>query len=189
MIKKEAYLYIPSSRNKYHIVLSIKNKSLVSSAGVDESNGGGYFVLWPKNPQKSANSIREMLSKKYKVKNLGVMITDSKSIPLRRGAVGTAIAHSGFSAVKNYIGKKDVFGRKFKVQKSNVLENLAGASVAVMGEGSEQTPIAIISDIGFVKFKKGNPSQKELSENYVKFEDDLFYELFNNKLWVKGKGL
>ena len=32
-------------------------------AGIDESNGDGNYVLWPKDLQNSANTIRDILLK------------------------------------------------------------------------------------------------------------------------------
>src|SRR3989304_3772359 len=78
LVKKEADFYLPKEENDYNIYLTIKNNILVPTAGIDESNGGGYYILWPKNPQKTVNQIREYLTKRFNVKWVGVIITDSK---------------------------------------------------------------------------------------------------------------
>ena len=116
LIKKEAEFFLPPEKNKYNITLTIKENILIPSAGIDESNGNGYFIFWPKNPQKTAGEVRQYLRKKFSVKKLGVIITDSKTTPLRWGTTGVAIAWSGFSALNDYIVKRDIFGRKFKIQ-------------------------------------------------------------------------
>ncbi|HPN96741.1 MAG TPA: coenzyme F420-0:L-glutamate ligase [Candidatus Moranbacteria bacterium] len=186
LVEREADLYLPPQKDRFHVTLTVKNNILCSSSGVDESNGDGFWVLWPENPQKSANNIRKYLAKKYKLKNVGVIITDSKSNILRRGASGIAIAHSGFLSLKSYVGKKDIFGRKMKVTKANVVDSLAISAVLVMGEGAEQTPLAIISNLDFIKFKKNNPTKKELAELQVDMDNDYFKVLLKSVEWKKG---
>lgn len=185
LIKEEADLYLPV-KNKYNFHLSIKNNVIIPSAGIDESNGNGYYILWPKNPQLSANKIRKYLLIKFKLKNLGVIIVDSKTTPLRWGVTGVAVAYSGFNPLNNYIGTKDIFGREFMVEKVNIADALAASSVVVMGEGNEQTPIAIIEDIPFVEFQKRNPSYKELKEWAISLEDDLYGQILTSVKWKKG---
>lgn len=188
LIKKEAEYFLPPEKNKYNITLTIKRNLLVPTAGIDESNGAGYYILWPEDPQKTANEVRQHLHDRFSVKKIGVIITDSKTTPLRWGTTGVAITHSGFSALNNYIGKPDIFGRKFKVKKANVLDALAVAAVLVMGEGSEQTPLAIIEDVPFVKFQNRNPSEKEIKDFSIDMEDDLYGPLLKSVKWRKGDG-
>lgn len=188
LTEQEAEWYLPRHLSKYDFCISIKNNTFTASAGVDESNGNGYYVLWPSNPQRSANKIRSYLKKKFGIEHVGVVITDSKTTPLRWGVTGVALAHSGFSALNSYIGKPDIFGRLLKAEKLNVSDTLATAAVGVMGEGNEQTPIAIIEDLPFVKFQKGNPSQKELTGLHIELEDDLYAPLLKGVKWIRGKG-
>ena len=68
IIKSEADWYLPRTSHKYNVMLTIKGNAMSFSSGVDESNAKGYFVLWPKNPQKSANDIRRYLIKKHHLK-------------------------------------------------------------------------------------------------------------------------
>jgi len=180
---KEAEYYLPREENKYGFLITVKHNLLVASAGIDESNGNGYLVLWPKDPQKSANMIREYLVKKHKVKRVGVIITDSKLTPLRWGVTGYALASSGFRVLNSYIGKPDIFGRLMHAEKLNVADSLAAATVAVTGEGSEQTPIAIIEDLPSVVFQKRNPTNKEIKELHISLTDDVFYPLLKAVKW------
>jgi len=126
------------------------------SAGIDESNSNGFYILHPKDLQETANKIRIYLCKRFKLKNVGVLITDSKTTPLRWGTTGVALAHSGFLALNDYIDTPDIFGRKLKVTKVNISDGLAAAAVLVIGEGREQTPLAIISETASVKFQVSN---------------------------------
>jgi len=61
LIESEADYYLPNRQSKYGYLLTIKNNVLLPSAGIDESNGAGYYILWPKNPQKSANEIYRII--------------------------------------------------------------------------------------------------------------------------------
>src|SRR3990167_5213558 len=49
IIIQEAQWYLPRTSSKYNVLLTIKGNSMNFSSGVDESNAGGYFVLWPKD--------------------------------------------------------------------------------------------------------------------------------------------
>lgn len=187
LIEKEADYYLSPDQNKYNITLTIKRNLLIPTAGIDESNGNGYYVLWPKDPQKTANKIRAYLKKRFKLKQVGVIISDSKTTPLRWGTTGVAIAHSGFSALNNYIGKPDIFGRFLQVTKANVADGLAAAAVVVMGEGDEQTPLSIITELPFVKFQDRDPLKPELKELQISIEDDLYGALLKGVRWLKGQ--
>ena len=65
LIEKEADCYLPPRFSKYHMTFTIKNNILLPAAGIDESNGGGYYILWPSQPQKTANKIRQYLQQKF----------------------------------------------------------------------------------------------------------------------------
>ncbi|QQG44779.1 MAG: coenzyme F420-0:L-glutamate ligase [Candidatus Roizmanbacteria bacterium] len=186
LAKKEAEYYLPREFNQYGFMISINRGIMVASAGIDESNGQGYLVLWPKDPQKSANSIREYLAKKFKLNHVGIIITDSKLTPLRWGVTGVAIAHSGFRAINSYIGKPDIFGRLMHAEKVNVADALATAAVLEMGEGNEQQPLAIIENIGNIRFQKRNPTKKELDSIKIAIGDDVFSSLLTSVQWQKG---
>lgn len=185
VIKKESEYYIPATKSKYKITITIKNGILISSAGIDESNGNENYILWPKNSQKTANLIRKFLQRKFKVKKVGVIITDSRSTPFRRGAIGLGLAFSGFKPLNDYVGKPDIFGKRFKVTKSSVIDNLASAAVLVLGEGKEQTPLGLISEVPFIKFVDRNPTKREIDELKINLDNDLFSALFKKGVWEK----
>jgi len=187
LVKDEADLYLPPTESKYNYCLTIKNNVLLPTAGIDESNGNGYFILWPKDPQKTINAIRKYLMERFKLKNVGAMITDSKTTPLRWGTTGVSVAHSGFKALNDYIGKPDIFGVKMQATKANIADAVAVSAVLCMGEGQEQTPMALIEDLPFVKFQKNNPTKKELAELGIGMEDDLYAPLLKSVCWKKKK--
>ncbi len=179
---KEADKYLPREISPNGFILhTIKNNLLVASAGIDESNGKNYYILWPKNPQKRAKDIWIFLKNKFKVNNLGVIITDSRLVPLRRGVVGIAIAYCGFNPLKDYRGRKDIFGREFQIETSNMPDSLAAAAVLEMGEGAEQQPIAMISDIPHIEFTSKVSEDIKISE-----KEDMFYPFLSSVKWLKG---
>ena len=185
LIEKESEYFLPPGPNGFY--LTVKYGILSASSGIDESNGGGYYILWPKDPQKAANEIRVYLAKKHGVKNVGVLITDSKITPLRWGVTGVSITHSGFAAMNDYIGTNDIFGRELKFTKTNIMDGLGGAAVMLMGEGSEQTPLAVIENVPFVNFQQRNPTQKEIKEVCIgMMQDDLYSTLLTSVKWRKG---
>jgi F420-0:gamma-glutamyl ligase len=187
LIRRESDFYTPESFNKYGFRFTIVGNTFIPAAGIDESNAEGQYVLWPEDPQKVANEVREFLCKRYGIKNLGVIITDSTCMPpMRLGTIGIMLAHSGFAAVKDLIGTKDLFGRNFEVARSAIGGGLAAAANVVMGEGSEQTPVAVITDVPFVEFRQGNPSEEELNQVYISPEEDLYAPFIQSAPWQKG---
>ncbi len=183
---QEAEYYLPREFNQYGFMITINQNILVASAGVDESNSNGFYTLWPINPQESVNKIREYLSNKFSVNYLGVVMTDSRTSPLRWGVTGVAISHSGFKAINSYIGKPDIFGRIMHAEKTNIADTLATSAVAVMGEGNEQQPIAVIEDIPFVKFQDRNPTDEEIKSTRIAIGDDVFSSLLTSVKWKEG---
>lgn len=186
LIKQEADYWMPRDKNPHNILLTIKNNILIPAAGIDESNAHGCYVLWPRNPQGTANIVRRYLEKRFRLKRAGVIITDSRTIPLRWGTSGVSIAYSGFEGIKDYIGKPDIFGRLLTITKSNIADALATAAVACMGEGKEQTPMARITEVPFVTFTQRNPSLKELRLMHIGMSDDMYAPLLRGVKWRRG---
>ena len=186
LIRQESEFYLPRSENPYNVSLTITGGTLVASAGIDESNGNGYYILWPKDPQKTANRIRKWLKVRFNLKDVGVIITDSRTTPLRWGVTGFCLAYSGFEPLKNYIGKKDIFGKRLDYTTLSIIDNLAGASSLVMGEGNEQTPVAVIEKIPGIVFKEKNPTKKDLGKIKITIDEDLYGPFLKNVNWKKG---
>jgi coenzyme F420-0:L-glutamate ligase len=164
--------------------LTIKDGMVMANAGIDESNANGKIILLPKNSFDSAQIIRTRLQKKFSVKNLGVLITDSRLFPLRAGVVGVALGYAGFHGVRNYIGKKDIFGRVLKMSKTDVADSLATAAVFCMGEGKEQQPLALIINAPVVFTNKIN--KREL---LIDPREDIYQPLFEKIKKIKKKNL
>ncbi len=190
LVMQEADMYLPRSFIPGAWVMhTIKNNLFVPSAGVDESNANGFYILWPQNVKGTAKELWHWLKKKYKVKNVGVIIADSHTNPLRRGVLGISLAHHGFNPLRDYRKKLDLFGRPFKMAQTNIADGLAVSAVVMMGEGAESTPIAIIKDIPWVQFtQKPIRSKKPFSSFEIKTSEDMYFPLFKSVPWKKGKG-
>ncbi|OHA19703.1 MAG: hypothetical protein A3C08_00520 [Candidatus Taylorbacteria bacterium RIFCSPHIGHO2_02_FULL_47_18] len=188
LIRKESDYYIPSEKSKWGITLTLTRNILIPSAGIDESNADGHYLLWPRNPQENANALRAHLARRFRRRALGVLITDSKTAPLRRGTTGIALAHSGFDALTDYVGSKDLFGRPFRVSRRSVIDGLAATAVCAMGEGSERTPLALVSDIPFVRFRQRNPTKAELDFLHIQLKEDLYASLLRAAPFRRGGG-
>ncbi len=187
LIHREAQLYMEEQNSrKWGITLTVKNDTLIASSGIDESNGNGYFILWPENIPKTASDIWNHLRATYHLKHVGVIISDSHTTPLRWGVTGIGIGWCGFEPLNNYIDQPDIFGRLLHVTKASVLDGLAAAAVLAMGEGKEQTPLAVIQDIPFVRFLERAPTHTEIKSLHISVTEDIFSPLINSPLWKKG---
>lgn len=169
LIKKESDFAI---KTKY-VWLTVKDGMVCANAGVDESNADGKIVLLPKDSYKFVDQFRKRLMKHYGVKKLGILLTDSRLMPLRAGVIGVALGYAGFKGVRDYRNTPDIFGRKLKFTQTDVADSLATAVALVMGEGKECQPIAIIEDAPVEFTEKVN--KKEL---IIPVAEDLYAPMF-----------
>jgi putative folate metabolism gamma-glutamate ligase len=186
LIRQEADYFLPPHGSRPTVWLTVKDGHLIPAAGIDESNAAGHFVLWPERPQAVANHVRAYLRQRFDRQQVGVIITDSTTTPLRWGVTGTAVAHSGFLAVRNLVGTPDLFGRPLRMTKVAVADALAAAAVLVMGEGDEQTPLALLTDLPFITFQDRDPTPQELAELRIPLEEDLYAPLLAAVEWQRG---
>ncbi|MEK7541420.1 MAG: coenzyme F420-0:L-glutamate ligase [Patescibacteria group bacterium] len=190
LIKKEADKYLPREfvPNRW-VMHTVKYNLFIPSAGIDESNANNYYILWPHDPMGTAQKIWRWMREAYHIKNLGVIITDSHTIPLRRGTLGISLAYCGFTPIRDYRGEKDIFGRKFVIQVADIADGLAAAAVLAMGEGRETTPLAVITDIPFVHFTDTPYAPEKPSSSFeIEEKEDLYYPLFSSVPWQQGGG-
>ena len=162
----------------YNCHLAICHGLLVPSAGIDESNSKkDEYILYPKDPFFSLEQIAWKIKKKLSLKKIALIMTDSRTLPLRQGVVGVALAYSGFKAVKDMIGQKDLFGRSLRMTKINIVDALASSAVLLMGEGAEQYPLALIDNAPVSFTEKKDPSELTIS-----IEEDLYRPLYRDKI-------
>ncbi len=169
LIRAESEFAIPTK----YVWLTVKDGMVMASAGIDESNANGKLILLPRDSFRSARFLRKTLQRKYGVKCLGVLVTDSRTIPLRAGVTGVALGYAGFRGVKDNRGTPDIFGRKFKFSRTDIADSLAAAAVLVMGEGNEQQPLALIEKVPAEFCDK--IYRREL---HIDIQDDMYRPLF-----------
>ncbi len=187
LAKQESDFYLDPSLSKYGVILTIKNSILAVNAGIDESNSNKHYVLWPENLQLVTNEIWQFLKEQFKVKKLGVIITDSKTIPLRWGVTGTAIAHCGFKALFDKRGQKDIFGKELEMTQINIAEAVGIAAVFEMGEGNEQQPLAVVNEIKQpIIWQDRPPTAQELKDLVIEPVDDVYAPVLMSVKWNKG---
>lgn len=190
LIIQEADYYLPRSATPFSsTLLTLRQGRLVGSAGVDESNAHNHFILLPVDPWQSARRILSKLQVVEPDKTLAVVIVDSVSTPLRRGALGSALAFAGLNPVKSYAGEEDIFGRPIKWGRVNVADALAVAGNLEMGEGRETTPLAVISSVDPAVFRHGDyrPEQPFASFQVPPVED-MFEPFLSAVDWQPGGG-
>ena len=145
---------------------------VIPNAGIDSSNSqAGVKILWPESPQQFADDFRKKLQKTFRVKDIGVVISDSRITPRRRGTTGLSLAWSGISGVYDVRGKSDIYGRKLEVSTVNIADNVVSGSEILMGQADEKIPFVLVENFPekFFTEKKQNPQNAVISE-----EEDLF---------------
>ncbi len=129
----------------YNTTLTVAHGLLIPAAGIDESNAAGdFYILYPIDPYASAQKLWQELRERWGLKNLGVILTDSHTTPLRRGVTGIGLSFWGFEPTENLVGAPDLYGRPFKMTQINHVDALAGLAVYAMGEGTVPRPLAVV---------------------------------------------
>lgn len=133
-------------------VLIVEQKSgfVQANAGIDQSNipsddsdPEAICLLLPVDSDASARRIRETIAERHQV-NVGVIINDSLGRAWRMGTLGLAIGVSGFTALEDYIGGNDIYGRELQVTQVGAADEMAAGASLVMGQTTEKTPVVIV---------------------------------------------
>jgi len=187
LVRKEADAYLKEQDSLYGTHLTIKHNILIPSAGVDESNGDGSYILYPHNSQQTAAEVWRHLRQKHHLNHLGVIITDSHTTPLRKGVTGITLGWCGFEPLYSYVGKPDIFDHPLRVTQINIIDALATSAVFIMGEGAEQTPIALIENAPKIRFLSRPPTSEEEQMVHIPLEEDIYAPLLKSVDWVWNK--
>jgi coenzyme F420-0:L-glutamate ligase/coenzyme F420-1:gamma-L-glutamate ligase len=152
------------------IITETKNGVVCANAGVDRSNieGERNVVLLPKNPDASAQKIRQEI-KKLTGCDVAVIVSDTHGRPFRMGEINVAIGVAGIKPIRDRRGEKDLFGYVLRVKQTAVADELASAAELVIGQANEGIPVAIIR--GYKYQATENASATELTRPR---EKDLF---------------
>jgi len=125
-------------------MLALKEGLLTPNAGIDKSNvAHGKVVLYPRNPLESAVALVDKMRFRRGVE-IGVVVSDSRLMPTRKGTVGVALAAAGMEAIVDLRGKPDLFGNVLKVTSQAIADDLCSGAQIVMGEANESVPIVLV---------------------------------------------
>jgi coenzyme F420-0:L-glutamate ligase / coenzyme F420-1:gamma-L-glutamate ligase len=125
-------------------MLTLKEGLLTPNAGIDKSNvAHGKVVLYPRSPLESAVALVDEMRFRHGV-DIGVVVSDSRLMPTRRGTVGVALAAAGMEAIVDLRGKPDLFGNVLKVTSQAIADDLCSGAQIVMGEANESVPIVLV---------------------------------------------
>jgi coenzyme F420-0:L-glutamate ligase len=157
-------------------VLTLKDNILAANAGIDNKNAPlGSVVLWPENLVGWLKNFRNEVNRKTG-RRVAVVVVDSGLIPLRIGTVGLALAVVGFDPIREWRGKRDLYGRHIVITRHAVADDLASAAHLLMGEAAEKTPVVLIKDapVDFDDHVHGS------SEMMMPFKECIFMNTFKN---------
>jgi coenzyme F420-0:L-glutamate ligase/coenzyme F420-1:gamma-L-glutamate ligase len=126
------------------VIAETEHGFVCASAGVDRSNtpGDGWVVLLPKDPDASAERLRDGLAARFGVA-AAVIVSDSFGRAWRQGTTDVAIGVAGMLPLLDLRGKADARGRTLASTVIAVADELAGAAELVMGKASG-VPAALV---------------------------------------------
>jgi coenzyme F420-0:L-glutamate ligase/coenzyme F420-1:gamma-L-glutamate ligase len=121
---------------------------VMANAGVDQSNvapadGVHRVLLLPRDPDASAEALRQKLQQRYGVA-LGVVISDSFGRAWRRGTCGIAIGAAGLPSLIDLRGQPDLFGRTLEVSIIGFADEIAAAASLLQGQAAEARPVVLV---------------------------------------------
>ncbi|TRO47887.1 coenzyme F420-0:L-glutamate ligase [Candidatus Bathyarchaeota archaeon] len=127
------------------LITETKNGVICANAGVDRSNieGERNIVLLPKDPNASAQKIREKI-RKLTGCDVAVIVSDTHGRPFRRGEINVAIGVAGIKPIRDRRGEKDLFGYVLRIKQTAIADELSSAAELVIGQADEGIPVAII---------------------------------------------
>jgi len=152
----------------HHLITQSDAGIVCANSGVDQSNvdGGKSVVFVPEDPDRIAAKYARRF-RKLGVK-VGVVITDTLGRPFRIGEVNFAIGCHGLNPLNDLRGKKDLTGRRLRIKRIAVADEIAAAAELVTASSSEGVVAAVITGYQF------KPSNKGASTLQRPFPEDLF---------------
>ncbi len=132
-----------------HPFLLVKAKfgNVCVNAGVDRSNvEDGFVLLPPENPDLSARKLRDAI-KEISGCEVGVILTDTNGRCFRKGVTGFAIGCSGVNPLKNWIGKRDLFGKRLTKTSECVADEIAAFATLLRGEVDYSVPAVVFRGV------------------------------------------
>lgn len=132
------------------LIVETNHGFVCANAGVDSSNvpGEDMVSLLPEDPDGSARTIREQLSRDSDGLEVAVIISDTFGRAWREGQTNFAIGVAGMDAINDYRGTRDAYGDILRVTRVAVADELASAAELVMGKATG-VPVAIVRGFSY----------------------------------------
>ena len=163
------------------LILTIRNNVLLANAGIDKSNTpDGWVSLLPSNSFVWANRLKSILQNELNV-NMGVIVADSRSQPLRQGLIGVALGVAGIEPIVDERGHKDLYGRPLKITRRAIADDLVSAAQLIMGESNESMPFVLIRGAS-VSFTNRQISSSDFT---IPLDTCLYFTIL--KQWTQRK--
>jgi len=126
---------------------------VLANAGIDRSNvrpeaGAERVLLLPENPDASATALKARLDAHFKIE-LAVIVSDSLGRAWRNGVTGIALGAAGLPALRDMIGRKDLFGRTLDVTQTGFADDIAAAASLLMGQADEGLPAVLLRGLAW----------------------------------------
>jgi coenzyme F420-0:L-glutamate ligase/coenzyme F420-1:gamma-L-glutamate ligase len=136
-------------KKKGVLITETRHGFICANSGVDVSNvdGGESAVLLPKDPDRSAATLRSRL-KQLTGAEIAVIISDSFGRPWREGLTEAAIGVAGMRSIVDYRGRRDAHGYPLHASYEAVADEIACAAGLVCGK-LNQTPFCIVRGFAF----------------------------------------
>ena len=121
---------------------------VLANAGIDRSNvsseaGAERVLLLPEDPDASAAALKARLDAHFKTE-IAVIVSDSLGRAWRNGVTGIALGAAGLPALRDMIGRKDLFGRTLDVTQTGFADDIAAAASLLMGQADEGLPAVLL---------------------------------------------
>ena len=135
------------------LVVAHKLGVVLANAGIDRSNvapepNSEPVLLLPVDPNASAAALKARLDAHFDAA-LGVVVSDSVGRAWRNGITGIALGTAGLPALRDLIGRADLFGRRLEVTKTGFADEIAAAASLVMGQADEGLPAVLVSGLSW----------------------------------------
>jgi len=138
-------------RKRPGVLIVEQNQGFVqANAGIDQSNidvegidAEDLCLLLPLDSDASAAGLCDAVKTRHNIE-VGVIINDSVGRAWRLGTMGLAIGVAGFTALEDYIGRTDIYGRELVVTQVGAADEMAAGASLVMGQTTEKTPVVIV---------------------------------------------
>ena len=157
------------------LLVKAKFGNVCVNAGIDRSNVEPDFILLPpENPDRSARELRKEFKKMGK--DVAVIITDTNGRCFRKGVTGFAIGISGINPLRDWKGKKDLYGNILHKTEECVTDEIAAFANLVMGEGDAGIPVVVFKGLT-LKIDADFAEFETMASVYRRKEEDVIRSL------------